>query len=620
MQIRDEQYRAVGQPCRNFNILGSTIIIDPVDQREKVVLSNFAAGATGNLILIDPAMGAGETIMLPADDGAWALLNLNNETLLVGTCPNSGYLHRLDLATRRWAEGLRCPSESYIWNLCQGDDGLVYGGTYPGCLLLQYDPQAHTLTDVGRMSPDLANLYSRFVYAVPGHILVECWSAAHHLTLYAVATGESRPFGRVGAKVERITEQYLCTVAETEHGPKQDFYDLQTLSAQLPQPLPPESAPPYPGVRHFQQLRDGRWFGVRGQEYFLMQPSERQPTLHAIPAERPPTRIHTITPAPNGWIWGSCGFGQTIFSCDPASDAAVPASDAAVPASDAATPASDAHWNSNGVCDSGGEVYGMAFAGEKLYLSAYAGGDHIVYAPDKPWDQVNNINPRTLASVAPALIRPEANSVIGPDGHFWTGWMARYGRYGGGLSRVDTTTGEVRCWSDPIPGQPLMHLATDDRYLYFVTGGAGNGLPAKVEPFHLVAWDPVAADDSADAAMIWQHRFAAGERLGPLCAVGGELLVVVDETLHRLELTPLPGQPSWGAKLALPAPCTALLTLPDQRALLFCAGGVWQYTVGTDELHPISTLPGTVRTAARTPDGSVYFACGTTLYQLQHKF
>ncbi|MBI92327.1 MAG: hypothetical protein CME05_03830 [Gemmatimonadaceae bacterium] len=39
---------SLGQPCRNFQILGIGSFIDPVDGREKVVLSNFAAGATGD--------------------------------------------------------------------------------------------------------------------------------------------------------------------------------------------------------------------------------------------------------------------------------------------------------------------------------------------------------------------------------------------------------------------------------------------------------------------------------------------------------------------------------------------------------------------------------------------
>jgi hypothetical protein len=62
--------------------------------------------------------------------------NWQNEKLLIGTCGTYEYLHCLDLATREWAEPLRDEKESYIWNLCVGSDGLVYGGTYPGCVLL----------------------------------------------------------------------------------------------------------------------------------------------------------------------------------------------------------------------------------------------------------------------------------------------------------------------------------------------------------------------------------------------------------------------------------------------------------------------------------------------------
>lgn len=125
-------YEYIGQPCRNFNILGITTILDPMDDQEKVVLSNFVAGATGNVILVDPVTGEGESIMLLGDEGAWAVLNWKNEKLLIGTCPRHGYLHCLDLKSRTWAEPLRDEKELYIWNLCIGSDGMVYGGTWPG--------------------------------------------------------------------------------------------------------------------------------------------------------------------------------------------------------------------------------------------------------------------------------------------------------------------------------------------------------------------------------------------------------------------------------------------------------------------------------------------------------
>lgn len=575
-------YHLIGQPCRNFNILAAITLVDPLDGREKVVLSNFAAGAIGNLILLDPQTGEGEAIPLPDDEGAWALLNLDNETLLVGTCPRAGYLHRLELRDRTWAEPLSDPNETYIWNLCRGSDGLVYGGTYPGCVLLRYDPAAHRLDNVGRMSANPDNLYSRLVYAVGDMILVECWSAAHHLTLWDTRTEQARSFGKPGATVKAVTADLICTDSDGHL----DFYDAATLQP-IPAAydrLPSEPDLPYSGSRHRLTLADGRTFAVRGQDYYLWDGHDARPLLHPIPTPKPPTRIHTITTAPDGTVWGACGFGQTIFSCDPQTGDA---------------------WNSGVVCDQGGEVYGMAFAGERLFLSAYVGGDHIVYDPRQPWDQVNNHNPRTLQAVGPALIRPETRSVIGPDGAFWTGWMARYGVYGGGLSRVDVQTDEVTVWDDPIPGQALMSLAADERYLYFTTGGAGNGLPAKSEPFHFVVWDPI-------RGMIHDEPFAQGVKLGRVAAAGGRVLVVVDQTIQLFD----PDRMAWDTTIACGAACQSLLALADGSALAFCDKTLWRIHPHSGEKHAAGELPGPVYTAARDGD-TIYFAHLTELYRLE---
>ena len=59
---KDKNWKYLGQPCRNFNILATAVITDPVDGKEKFVLSNFAAGETGNIIFIDPQL-----IRQPAD-------------------------------------------------------------------------------------------------------------------------------------------------------------------------------------------------------------------------------------------------------------------------------------------------------------------------------------------------------------------------------------------------------------------------------------------------------------------------------------------------------------------------------------------------------------------------
>lgn len=577
----------LGRPCRNFNFLGGARFTDPRDGREKAVLSNFASGETGNLIFLDPDTGAAESLLLPGDEGAWAVLNLNDEKLLIGTCSLHGYLHVLDLKTRAWATPLKDPGENYIWQLCLGDDGLVYGGTYPGCVLLQYDPKRHTLKNLGRMSDVKENLYSRNVVAVPGHILVSCGFAKPHLTLWNLRDRTRKPFGPEGAAVKQVSSELLCL----EHNGKLLFYDasagggLAELPGDRSAALPPAPKPAYPGFNWCIPLRNQRTLVARGQEYYCMTPGIAKPALKPIPADKPATDIFGLTADARGRIWGACGFGQTIFRYDPRTGEA---------------------WNSSQVCDKGGEVYGMVFQGNRLFMAAYSGGDHIVYDPDQPWDQVGNVNPKTLASVGDKLIRPEARSVIGPDGHVWTGWMAKYGVYGGGLSRVDVNTLEMKCWYDPIPGQAISGLTADDRRLYFVTSTGANGLPPREAPVHFGVWSP-------DGRLLRQEAFPAKSLTGKLLAVGGRVLVGVDKTLKLFN----PDRMAFEGAIEWENAPTFLLRLKDDTVAVFEGQKAWRLNPASGEKTLLAEIPGAAHAAACAPDSTIYFASGSHLYRLE---
>ena len=105
-----------------------------------------------------------------------------------------------------------------------------------------------------------------------------------------------------------------------------------------------------------------------------------------------------------GVVWFGSGFGQTMGYYDPKTGES---------------------WNSPSVTRVNGEIYGVVPYNGQVYFTAYAGGDHVVYDPSKPWDQFNNVNPKTLQSVAPLKLgRPIAGSIMGPDGNIWTGWGA----------------------------------------------------------------------------------------------------------------------------------------------------------------------------------------------------
>jgi hypothetical protein len=577
-------YEAVAEPCRNFCILGVTSLIDPKDGREKLVLSNFAAGSTGNLVFIDVESGEGESVPLPGDSGAWALLMVGDR-LLVGTCPKFGYLHSLDLRTRTWAKPLRVDNELYIWNLTLGSDGMVYGGTYPGCVLVRYDPARHELVSLGRVSDNPKNMYSRRVYGgAPGYVIVTGGFDTPFLKAWHIETGECRDFGEPDAAVREATDEFVCT----EKDGKLRFYDPKTfepieddgtLAGKLTVNEMTVDGRHFSGVR----LKDGRLAGVNGQQYFIADRSGAL-SLRPIPTPAPPTHIHSVVAAPDGKLWGASGFGQTIFSYDPKTGT---------------------YWNSMKVCNAGGEVYGMAFVGEELYLTAYAGGDHIVYRPADPWDQWNNVNPRTLRPVGPDLIRPLGRSVIGPDGGIWTGWSANYGVYGGGLSRIDPATKEVAVWRDPVPGQQVVSVTADDRYVYFTTNGGGNGLAMKDEPCHFAVWD-------CSGEIRHLHRFGRDEKVGRTLAAGGRVFVRVNDALAVFDRDEL----AFAFSISLGQGCTCLLRYDDTTVYAFCETDLFRIDVAAGTAERVGTLPGAATSATVAPDGSVYFNThGTTLYR-----
>lgn len=580
MDSSKQRYIKVEEPCRNFNILGLTVIDDPRDGREKVVLSNFSAGSVGNIILIDTETGEGESIKLPGDSGAWAVLNLNNEKLLLGTCPEYGYLHCLDLKTRTWAEPLRDPNEKYIWKLALGSDGKAYGGTWPGCVLLRYDPEKHVLDNLGSITGNPKNMYSRPVYGgLPGYILV---SGGYDRPFLAAWDIEKESFriiaeseSNLAPTVREINEEFICVTT----GEEMSFYNPRTFEL-MDDPSLKDKVKPWEGLK----LKDGRVFCLRGQEYYYKNTDGSMSGLTSIPTPAPPTQIHTITSDSNGVIWGSCGFGQTIFKYDSVKNS---------------------YWNSSNVCNHGGEVYGMVFEDGRLFMTAYVGGDHMVFEPEAKWDQLNNVNPKTIKTMHPKLVRPLARSIKGPDNGIWTGWAADYGVYGGGLTRIDTSSMEVEYWYDPVPEQQINSITADGKYLYFTTSGGGNGLPDRKIECHFCVW-------SCKGEILYDHVFDKDTALNCTQTAGGKVLVAAGKDILIFD----PSTMEFCGTIEVGERCGCMLRIDDSTVLAFCEKNLYRIDAEKGSFEHVLALPGHVGTAAVTPGGEVYFSCKTVLYRL----
>jgi hypothetical protein len=106
--------------------------------------------------------------------------------------------------------------------------------------------------------------------------------------------------------------------------------------------------------------------------------------------------------------------------------------------------------------------------------------------------------------------------------------------------------------------------------------------------------------------------FPAGQKLGRVAAVAGQVWVVVDAEIRIYH----PDARTWEGTVTLDEPCQSLLVLPNEQLLLFCGKGAWLVEPRSGEKRRLAELPGPVTTATTATDGAIYFAHGTELYRL----
>ena len=621
--------KKLAQPSRNFCMFNGLVIPeDPKDGREKYVAASYVAGGIGRLVFIDTHSKEGEALSLPDDEGAWALWYLpEKERLLVGTCANYGYLHSLNLRTRTWDKSLRL-DETYLWNFVQGKNGHVYASTYPGCILADYDPETHTLTSTGHVGTVEKNLYSKNILAnADGNIIANAGYEIQQIFIYDVDKKEYIRVGEDGDYAFAVSGRVI--LAENKEKNEYRFYDAYTHES-VEKPVSKDvlndlsviknddiraglekvKNPPYfdklpvGGGTNIRPLKDGRVMGIRGQEYFIIDGDEV--TFDRIPTEAPPTNIMTVAVDEEGVVWGSSELGQTICNYNPKTGE---------------------HMSTPAVTNEGGEVYGICPKDGKVFLTAYVGGDHIVYDPKKPWNQHDNVNPKTLRSVHETMIRPHGKSVIGPDGNIWTGWSANYGVYGGGLTRINTKTYEVDDWFGIIPEQSMENVAAGEKYIYAVSSGGTSGLPDKKDKFYILCFD-------TDANIVWKKQYELGILFHKILVTNGyvlvseidtienkgRILVFRENTMEELPAIELgtPGKPC-GISFNCYEKNVATHFIPyDETSIIVFAGKkAMRMEIPSGKILDECEAGGDCNTATIDADKNVYYAVGPDLYLLE---
>lgn len=473
-----------GQPCRNFCFMGANCIPVVDGGKDKFVCCSLVTKGTGVLLLVDPETGKAEGTPLPDENGAWGLISADENTVLVGSCLHKGAVFVYDIPSRKFTDEYSVPGETYIWNLVRASDGRFYGGTYNGCKLLRFDYQKGELTDLGRMSPHFKNLYAREVYADErgdGNLMVSCISDRPDTVIYniykeKIVTVLPGALKRYNFDVLQVGDKFYSRADFSEIGESADMTGARAAGVIFPC-----------------ILRDGTEVKISNAGFTLIK--DGVSVEKTFDHTAPPTSILGLCES-DGTVWGSSGLGQTIFSVDVQTLE---------------------YKNYPPVYNGNGEVYGIRVIGGRVFCTSYPSAYTTVFDPQKPWE--TGKNPAIVAE-AKGMCRPEAKSEVGPDGRLWTGWWTVYGEYGGALSRLDPVTYEQKVFENPLSKQGIDLLCAGGKYIYFITGNKGNGLPSQNLPIHLGCMD-------TEGALVSDFVWEEGDRPCKPAFLEGRLYVPV---------------------------------------------------------------------------------------------
>jgi hypothetical protein len=164
----------LGTPLMETNVSGSAVVMTPDGEPRMYAV---IAGTPAVLAVVDPRTAKTLWTSPLTGGGTGALVVLDNGDVYIG---GAGNVYRL-----RWGsqtpENLGKPvaNQTVTYSLTVGDDGLIYGVTYPGAALFSIDPSNDAVRNFGSLVDDAKHAYA--VTALDGNLYVGTGSSPHFL-------------------------------------------------------------------------------------------------------------------------------------------------------------------------------------------------------------------------------------------------------------------------------------------------------------------------------------------------------------------------------------------------------------------------------------------------------
>jgi len=461
------------------------------------------------LLSIDPLTGEAEQYNAPRTGNPYGIVFASNNKLYIST-GGSGEdeLYCFDPAVKR-LEFLGRPTatELVVWTLAEGEDGRIWGGTYPNSKLVSIDPVTHELHDWGRMSP--TQPYVRFLDTHGPYVYCNCGPSRAEVWAYDTRTGEKteilperlRQHLRYGIAQKRADGEVYIAAGD-------EVLRVNGLELEPVEELPPAVPANHQGRpdRMVLEMPDGTIITADHQtssdrRYYLQSPGgERQAVDFEYEGTK--TALWALEAGPDDLVYGTTRSPITLFRMNPANDKVTVLGDPV---------------------GANGQVYSWLWHQGKLYMAAYAASRLTVWDPSQPWQfgSTPDSNPRLLGSVG--IGRPAA-LILAPDGkHMLAGGVPAYGRFGGVITVIEPQAAQIEVIPDLLGSQSIASMVSvpdSDLVCIGTTWRGGSASEAPQGDPRLLLWDfpsrrmvfetvPVAGEDSIVQMVMANQRIYA---------------------------------------------------------------------------------------------------------------
>lgn len=448
-------------------------------------------------------------IDLPLDkmDGAWGATVSTDGVFYAGG--GGGHLYSYSSGTDAAQDlGLPLGTETYIWDLIAGENGEIFGASYPGCRVFRYHPK-DGFTDVGNgpivegenyvhgiaFNKETGKIYAgigsharlveldiatgnkremlpekyhsqAFVYDVR---LIKDLPGGDRLLATVTDIGKTLIYNLKTGVLEREEDKFTVRSAIKSPAGTKMFYgdDTNYFSVDLS-----ASGESKQTIGRFAGILASQWvspdtlylFNRRGQLIkYNSTDNTSSSVLFSIPPQ--PISINAISVGPDGKIWTGGYLSGSNAAYDPATG-------------------KSAEYRGMS------QTEGVTLHGTDMYFGIYPHGRLYRFNTTKPWSTQDN-NPKLIAKI-PEQSRFFAGTALPGQNKLFFGSVPEYGLLGGALVEYDVLSEKIETFKNVVPKLSIVSLVNSGGYVFGGTSvWGGLGIQPDKNEASLFVWDPV---------------------------------------------------------------------------------------------------------------------------------